>query len=509
MALGMNNRMMAVEDNGPRRKRPEEENVSLDSIVETTPYQQRLSDIRNGVNTAKPANYSLQASPEETSTARHYEPTGGMSLPPSYRKFYEDQEEPEEEQPFNEIIEAPERPQVPSYEEAMRQSQQMSAEDIAAQRRQDEQNASALDNLRIRNQAAQQEEAEGTAPVPETPAETYDAWEKFIEQQEQAQDANDELFSQSVNQPEQSALGGTNIASNAPYDFTRYQDYLGRGYSEVSAKEAAQRDYATSNGSGPNSSGTNTPTYLTNGPVLSGNDPMAQFADLFEVPEQTEQPWNIPNTTVSQEAQDIANARRNGYEPDRDIARYAAQVWNGMQTPAAPSTTQPTIESIGMQNSRENPRSNNNAVSIDDPLIQNDPEFKQIRDNLRSVEGVEVPIGILDITFYRDDLSKLDAHPVVNGTHIPFDVNNKKIVLVDDVLYTGRTVRSAIDAIFDMGRPAAIELAILIDRGHRELPFKADFTGKNVPTSKHELISVQFAEVDGQNQVLLCEEVKE
>ena len=131
---------------------------------------------------------------------------------------------------------------------------------------------------------------------------------------------------------------------------------------------------------------------------------------------------------------------------------------------------------------------------------------KKIRDYLESIENVKVPMGILDITFYRDDLSMLAAHPVVNGTHIPFDINNKKIVLVDDVLYTGRTVRSAIDAIFDMGRPASIELAILIDRGHRELPFRADFIGKNVPTSKHELISVQFDEVDGHNQVLLCEE---
>lgn len=135
------------------------------------------------------------------------------------------------------------------------------------------------------------------------------------------------------------------------------------------------------------------------------------------------------------------------------------------------------------------------------------PMAKMIRDNLKSVEGVDVPLGILDITFYRDDLSKLNAHPVVNGTHLPFDINNKKIVLVDDVLYTGRTVRSAIDAIFDMGRPAAIELAILIDRGHRELPFRADFIGKNVPTSKAEIIHVELEEVDGKNQVLLCEEV--
>lgn len=134
------------------------------------------------------------------------------------------------------------------------------------------------------------------------------------------------------------------------------------------------------------------------------------------------------------------------------------------------------------------------------------PMAKQIRENFVAIEGVEVPMGILDITFYRDDLSKLNAHPVVNGTAIPFDINDKKIILVDDVLYTGRTVRSAIDAIFDMGRPAAIELAILIDRGHRELPFRADFVGKNVPTSKQELIHVEFTEVDGANQVLLCEE---
>lgn len=135
------------------------------------------------------------------------------------------------------------------------------------------------------------------------------------------------------------------------------------------------------------------------------------------------------------------------------------------------------------------------------------PMAKMIRDNLKTVEGVDVPLGIIDITFYRDDLSNLNAHPVVNGTHIPFDTFGKKIVLVDDVLYTGRTIRSAIDAIFDMGRPAAIELAILIDRGHRELPIRADFIGKNVPTSKSEKIHVEFEEVDGKNQVLLCEEV--
>ena len=97
---------------------------------------------------------------------------------------------------------------------------------------------------------------------------------------------------------------------------------------------------------------------------------------------------------------------------------------------------------------------------------------RKIRDYLESIEDIKVPMGILDITFYRDDLSTLAAHPVVNGTHIPFDVNGTKIVLVDDVLYTGRTIRSAIDNIFDMGRPSCIQLVELIDRGHRQLPLK-------------------------------------
>lgn len=134
------------------------------------------------------------------------------------------------------------------------------------------------------------------------------------------------------------------------------------------------------------------------------------------------------------------------------------------------------------------------------------PLAKRIKENLDKIENTNVAMGILDITFYRDDLSKLNAHPVVNGTHIPFDINNKKIILVDDVLYTGRTIRSAIDALFDMGRPASIQLAILIDRGHRELPFRADYVGKNVPTSKAEQVHVELMEVDGKDQVLLCEE---
>jgi len=131
---------------------------------------------------------------------------------------------------------------------------------------------------------------------------------------------------------------------------------------------------------------------------------------------------------------------------------------------------------------------------------------KLIRKNLEEIEGVKVPLGILDITFYRDDLSMLSAHPVVNGTDIPFDVNGTRIVLVDDVLYTGRTIRSAIDNIFDMGRPDCIQLAILVDRGHRQLPFRADFVGKNVPTSHSERIEVEMEDIDGKTDVLLVRE---
>lgn len=130
---------------------------------------------------------------------------------------------------------------------------------------------------------------------------------------------------------------------------------------------------------------------------------------------------------------------------------------------------------------------------------------KFIRNYLEEIEGVKVPMGILDITFYRDDLSMLSAHPVVHSTDIPFNVNGSKIVLVDDVLFTGRTIRSAIDNIFDMGRPDEVQLAILIDRGHRELPFRADYVGKNVPTALHERVEVELEEIDGATQVLLCE----
>lgn len=137
------------------------------------------------------------------------------------------------------------------------------------------------------------------------------------------------------------------------------------------------------------------------------------------------------------------------------------------------------------------------------------PLAQRIAERIGRFEGVAPQVGVLDITFYRDDLSMLAEHPVVNSTSVPFVVNDKKIVLVDDVLYTGRTCRAAIEAIFDMGRPAQIQLAIMIDRGHRELPFRADYVGKNVPTSRSELISVKVAEIDGEDGVYLCDASEE
>ena len=131
------------------------------------------------------------------------------------------------------------------------------------------------------------------------------------------------------------------------------------------------------------------------------------------------------------------------------------------------------------------------------------PLARMIAEKIKEVEGKSVPVGVLDITFYRDDLSMLSEHPVINGTEINFPINNKKIVLVDDVLFTGRTVRAAIDAIMDIGRPKIIQLAILIDRGHRELPIRADYVGKNVPTSKNEVVHVKLFDIDKTNGVTI------
>lgn len=134
------------------------------------------------------------------------------------------------------------------------------------------------------------------------------------------------------------------------------------------------------------------------------------------------------------------------------------------------------------------------------------PLAQRLSDKIFQFEGVRVTFGTLDITFYRDDLSLLASHPIIKDTNLPFDVNHKTIILVDDVLFTGRTARSAIEALFDMGRPDKIQLAVLIDRGHRELPIKPDFVGKNVPTSRRETIHVEVTEIDGQDRVVLTEE---
>jgi len=120
---------------------------------------------------------------------------------------------------------------------------------------------------------------------------------------------------------------------------------------------------------------------------------------------------------------------------------------------------------------------------------------------IREHEGAEIPVGALDITFYRDDLSMVAQQPVVKGTAIPFDLNGRTVVLVDDVLYTGRTIRAAMDALIDFGRPQAIRLAVLVDRGHRELPIRADHVGKNVPTSREEIVKVLLEDIDGEDAV--------
>jgi len=133
------------------------------------------------------------------------------------------------------------------------------------------------------------------------------------------------------------------------------------------------------------------------------------------------------------------------------------------------------------------------------------PLAQRLADNIKAIEGDAVDLGVLDITLYRDDLSTLAQQPVVHKTEIPFSVEGKKLVLVDDVLFTGRTVRAALDAIIDLGRPASIQLAVLVDRGHRELPIRADYVGKNVPTSSKEVVSVRLQEIDKDEQVIIEE----
>ena len=129
------------------------------------------------------------------------------------------------------------------------------------------------------------------------------------------------------------------------------------------------------------------------------------------------------------------------------------------------------------------------------------PLARMIADYIARFEQAQVPVGELDIMLYRDDLTAIGDLPRVNNTHVPFSVAGKRLVIVDDVLYTGRTARAAIDAIFALGRPAMIQLAVLVDRGHRELPIRADYVGKNIPTSHSEVVAVQLPEYDGDTAV--------
>jgi pyrimidine operon attenuation protein/uracil phosphoribosyltransferase len=133
------------------------------------------------------------------------------------------------------------------------------------------------------------------------------------------------------------------------------------------------------------------------------------------------------------------------------------------------------------------------------------PLAERIRGQIALIEGVEVPLGVLDITLYRDDVYRIAPQPLVESTDIPRAVENGVVVLVDDVLFTGRTVRAAMDAVIDFGRPRAIRLAVLVDRGHRELPIRADFVGKNLPTAGREIVKVYLQETDGRDEVAIAE----
>ncbi len=130
---------------------------------------------------------------------------------------------------------------------------------------------------------------------------------------------------------------------------------------------------------------------------------------------------------------------------------------------------------------------------------------RRVQEIIKEVEKVEVPLGTLDITFYRDDLTTIGPAPVVKATAINFDINGKIVVLIDDVLFSGRTIRAALDQLMDFGRPRKVELLVLVDRGHRELPIRADFVGKNIPTSEEEQVEVKLKEMDGKDEVVILE----
>ena len=147
------------------------------------------------------------------------------------------------------------------------------------------------------------------------------------------------------------------------------------------------------------------------------------------------------------------------------------------------------------------------AIGMVGILTRGYPLARRLADNIRKIEGKDVPIGSLDITLYRDDL--FTRQPVVKRSEIKFDMTDKRVVLVDEVIFTGRTVRAALDALMDFGRPESIQLAVLIDRGHRELPIRPDYVGKNVPTSLNEMVVVHLLETDGEDSVAIAKNVPE
>ncbi|MFC2014070.1 bifunctional pyr operon transcriptional regulator/uracil phosphoribosyltransferase PyrR [Chloroflexota bacterium] len=135
------------------------------------------------------------------------------------------------------------------------------------------------------------------------------------------------------------------------------------------------------------------------------------------------------------------------------------------------------------------------------------PLAKRLAAGIRGFEKLGILVGALDISLYRDDLSSLNSQPVVHGTHVPIGINGRSVILVDDVLYTGRSTRAAMDALIDLGRPSSIQLAILIDRGHREMPIRADYVGKNIPSARHEEIQVRLVETDSIDEVAITSTV--
>jgi pyrimidine operon attenuation protein/uracil phosphoribosyltransferase len=167
-----------------------------------------------------------------------------------------------------------------------------------------------------------------------------------------------------------------------------------------------------------------------------------------------------------------------------------------------------TIERALIRIAHEIVEKNKGAENMAVIGIKNRGEYlaQRVARLIEKIERVQIPVGLMDITLYRDDIQTKLEQPVVQKTEIPFDVRDKVIILVDDVLFTGRTIRAALDQIIDFGRPRCIQLAVLVDRGHRELPIRADYVGKNIPTAKNELVKVKIKEVDGEDSVSIVKQ---